>query len=506
MPKVVASNVHFSATDPGDDELAALYGTGAGDKPIEPYRVVTTASGIKIGFFGYVGLDAAHSAPNSTPVSFSQANLPALFADLKPIVDKLRNDEKVDLVVALSHAGIGSLATADSIAAGEDSQVCAKVTGIDLVVSGHTHQRDPKPMPVTNPASSRPCLVLNGGVYGQDVGTVTFTVPADPSASPTYSDQAMVPVDESLVPDPAFDPQPKIEAIESQAVGGTTLASLLSHALGQTFTNDPAKAGDLYFHPVGSIGFDVKDPHVLSWLAADAMLSETDALGSETTLPPTQIAIESAATIRAVLAKGKTGKVSAADAFNVLPLGVSPVDGSYGIPLVRVFITVTELHSILELARAKAGAGGEFDLGVAGLKYEYDATRPPLTSATDLFDPKKGQVTKIWLDGNHTDGFEQYDQSFYVNGTSPQFDGRLVSAVTTIIIAAFASDAGVTLKDKDGVAIPLPNAILKHADGSEVKEPEALMRYLGSFSSGLPSTYDGSSPSVTKRVVCTGGC
>jgi 5'-nucleotidase/UDP-sugar diphosphatase len=119
-PPIVASNIHFSATDSADDILASYYSTDVIDtKPIHPYRVLTLPSGLKVGVIGYVGINAAHVAPNKTPVLFSvqsgdaktdgdvQAGLPSLYADLQPWVDKLRNDEKVDLVVALAHGGRG---------------------------------------------------------------------------------------------------------------------------------------------------------------------------------------------------------------------------------------------------------------------------------------------------------------------------------------------------------------------------------------------------------------
>src|SRR5262249_35834068 len=118
LPPIVASNIHFSGTA-GDQPLADLYSANVTDsKPVHPYRVRTTQGGAKIGVLGYVGVNAAHVAPNKTPTQFSakgvdpskdgdQATvLPLLYKDLQPVVDKLRNVEKVDLVVALAHGGI----------------------------------------------------------------------------------------------------------------------------------------------------------------------------------------------------------------------------------------------------------------------------------------------------------------------------------------------------------------------------------------------------------------
>jgi hypothetical protein len=65
------------------------------------------------------------------------------------------------------------------------------------------------------------------------------------------------------------------------------------------------------------------------------------------------------------------------------------------------------------------------------------------------------------------------------------------------------------LKDQNGAPLALKDAVLKRADGSEVKQAEAFMRYLdtaGGAAVSLPTTYDVSSASVTKRAVCTNGC
>lgn len=526
LPPIVASNIHFSATDPGDDDLAALYSANAADdKPVHPYRVLTMKSGLRIGVFGYVGINAAHVAPNKGPVAFSApvdpktdgdltANLPALYADLQPVVDKLRNEEKVDLVVALSHAGIRDGSSAATIAAGEDPQVCQHVGGIDLIVSGHAHNHDPAPVNVTNDATQKPCLVLNGGAFGEELGRVEFTVPADTKKGVTWdaASQKLLPIDDTTVPDATMASKLDgiVKDVEAAGASGSTLAALLSHAEGMSIADDPATVGDLYFHKLASTDFDVTDTHALEWLSADAMLAEADALHAAGSLPATQIGLESGGVIRSVLKKGATGAISAADAFDVVPLGSSPVDGSIGYPLVRGTITGFELRAVLEFALAQGPVDSDFDLGFAGLKVEFDKTRPVVAKKADLVDPTKGQVMRISLDTDHSDGFEQYDQVIYDRNANIDL-GMNVSVITSSYIAQFAGDAGVTLKDDASNPITVTQAIVKRtgtgADGTEVKQIEAFFGYLFSSPAGkLPSTYDVTSAAVTKRWVCQKGC
>jgi len=527
VPPIVASNIHFSDTDSRDDDLAALYGSNLADeKPIHRYLVLNTPGGLKVGVIGYVGVDASHVAPNKTPVSFSapidpkhdgdpDVNLPAVYADLQPVVDILRNDEHVDLVIGLGHAGVNDPTTPEGIAAGEDTRICENVSGIDVIISGHRHQHEVQPLKMTNTATQRPCVVLSAGSEGRELGRVELTIPPDPS-QPIALDEAtqtLEPVNDTIVPDPvvASKVESWVARIEAAGTQGSTLAQMLSHAAGTTIVDDPASVGDLYFRKLTSTDFDVTDTHAVLWLAADAMLSQTDVLASEGVVPQTDIAAESAGVVRARLLRGKTGEISAADAFNVVPLGASPVDGTAGYPLVRAHLSLLEFRAVVEFSLALSASNDDFDLGFSGIKVEFDKSRPPAEKLIDIFDPSKGQVMRISLDTDHSDGLDQYDEVIYDRAASIGDDGRLLSVVTSSYIAQFAGDAGAKLKNEQGQVAPLVDLVLHRngagGDGSEVKEVEGFMRFLLASPGGkLPATYDVSSPSFGQRWVCVGGC
>lgn len=521
LPPIVASNIHFS-DQPDDDALAAFYSDSVGDdKPVHPYRVITTPAGVKVGLIGYVGINAAHVAPNKGSVEFSvrpadfetdgdvQAGLPSLYADLQPIVDTLRGTEKVDVVIAMAHGGVNDSETPEGIEAGEDTQVCDNVGGIDLIISGHAHNHDAKPMQRTNKKTGAPCLVLNAGSFGAEVGRVELTIAADKSVSWDTATQALVPVNDTTVPDAEVGATigGYVEGIEAAGASGSELATLLSNGLEQTISNDAGMAGDLYFHPVGKTGFDVIETHPLVWLSADAMLAQADAWSVATGGPATDLAVESAGVIRSVLKKGKTGTISAADAFNVVPLGSSPVDGSIGYPLIRGYVAGYELRGVAEFALARDPLNSDYDLGFAGLKVEYDATRPTATSVADLVNPAKGQVMRMSLDTDHSDGFEQFDTVVYDREAGIGDPQMTFSFVTSSYIGQFASDAGVFIRDDAGNILPIVDAILRRADDSEIKQVESFFGYLNKSPGGtLAPTYDAASSSLTKRFVCLKGC
>jgi sulfur-oxidizing protein SoxB len=79
--------------------------------------------------------------------------------ELQKVVDKLRQNEKVDAVVLLSHNGMDV-----------DLKLASRVTGIDVILGGHTHDAVPQPVTVTN--ASGKTLVTNAGSNGKFLGVL----------------------------------------------------------------------------------------------------------------------------------------------------------------------------------------------------------------------------------------------------------------------------------------------------------------------------------------------
>src|SRR6185369_14313616 len=98
--------------------------------------------------------------------------------------------------------------------------------------------------------------------------------------------------------------------------------ALLGRVTGGGVKDDTSKPGDLYFYPIGKTAFDLDTVSVLS-LSSDSMLAQADAWGAAS-MTKTDMGLESAGVIRSLIKKGKTGVISAADAFDVVPLGGSP--------------------------------------------------------------------------------------------------------------------------------------------------------------------------------------
>ena len=74
--------------------------------------------------------------------------------ELQKVVDTLRQKDKVDAIILLSHNGMDV-----------DLKLAGRVTGIDVVLGGHTHDAVPRPVAVAN--SGGKTLVTNAGSSGK---------------------------------------------------------------------------------------------------------------------------------------------------------------------------------------------------------------------------------------------------------------------------------------------------------------------------------------------------
>lgn len=87
---------------------------------------------------------------------------------LRPIVDRLRNVEKVDLVVVLSHLGYNL--NGEAI---DDLHLAKLVPGIDAIIGGHSHTFLDEPTRVAQARGET--LIFQVGFAGVNLGRMDFT-------------------------------------------------------------------------------------------------------------------------------------------------------------------------------------------------------------------------------------------------------------------------------------------------------------------------------------------
>jgi sulfur-oxidizing protein SoxB len=84
-------------------------------------------------------------------------------AEMQAVVDEVRANEKVDAVIVISHNGMDV-----------DLKMASRVTGIDAIFGGHTHDGMPAPTIVENPGGKT--LVTNAGSNGKFLGVMQLDI------------------------------------------------------------------------------------------------------------------------------------------------------------------------------------------------------------------------------------------------------------------------------------------------------------------------------------------
>ncbi|WP_339661764.1 metallophosphatase [uncultured Polaribacter sp.] len=135
------------------------------DTHVKPYKIIKK-DGIKIGIFGLgieleglVGKSMYKETGYLDPVTITQ-----------DITQQLKNEEKCDLIICLSHLGYYYKNSPDKIS---DLNLAKITKDIDLIIGGHTHTFLPKPTIVKNSENVN-MLVNQVGAYGINLGRVDF--------------------------------------------------------------------------------------------------------------------------------------------------------------------------------------------------------------------------------------------------------------------------------------------------------------------------------------------
>lgn len=433
---ILSSNMNFSANDPGDDDLQALAQAGV----IQP-KMVKTVGTLKVGFFGLIGADAVQVTPQAAPLTFDPIAVAAA-----RMVKELRETDKVDLVIALSHSGI------DHNGQGEDAVLAANVPGIDIIVSGHTHET------LSAPARVGDTIIVTAGAYGAYLGQLTVVV--TPSATPGEK-----PVDlavESYTLEPIDDTIPG---------DSTTEAAVDAYVAGVDTALAPS--GIRYEQVVASTGADLPLPAYkeapVGNLVTDAYLRVTGAVQSA---EPPAIAVDANGQLRAPIVAGKSGAVWLADLFRVTPLGIGP-DQIPGYPLVTFYLNAKDIRAGFELNAAPEVVPDQYFLQVSGLKVEYHPGRPLFgrVSSIKLVTPNGDQP----LDLTDTTTCYKVVTTSYVAG----FLG-VVERLTSKLLQVQAKD-----KDCNTPVDPTTRFVDANPatpDIEELKHWQAVLKYV----SGLP--------------------
>ena len=135
------------------------------DTHVKPYQIIVK-DGIKIGIFGLgIELDGLVSKKMYKETGYLDP-----IEITQDITNKLKNEEKCDLIICLSHLGYYYKNNPDKIS---DLNLAKITKNIDLIIGGHTHTFLPKPTIEKN-LNGNSVLVNQVGAYGLYVGRIDF--------------------------------------------------------------------------------------------------------------------------------------------------------------------------------------------------------------------------------------------------------------------------------------------------------------------------------------------
>src|SRR4030042_1802273 len=311
LPEIVFSSTLFNQENPEDDTLEEVFKKGL----VKPYTV-KEIQGLRIGFFGIMGKDAASVSPFAFPVKFRNP-----IEVSREMVKILREREKVDMVVCLSHSGIR-----EDQSRTEDDRLAKEVPGIDIIVSGHTHTKLAKPLAVNQ------TIIVQAYEFGKCVGVLDIGVEKGGTGLKEYK---LIDIDDRIRSDGEI--QKRIDSC----------ITILNEKI--------LKEANLSFYQVlAKTDFDLRlaeGESNLGNLIADSIRWAINRMDEDKNDPATKVvvAIESNGVIRDDLLKGKTGNIVVCDLFRTIPLGMSRGDDTMGYPLITSYLHAHEIKKILEV-------------------------------------------------------------------------------------------------------------------------------------------------------------
>jgi 5'-nucleotidase len=446
-PEIVFSNAIFDKQNSEGDTLEEMFTRGL----IKPY-LVKQMQGIRIGFYGVLGKDAAEVSPFAKPLKFRDP-----IDASREMVKMLRETEKVDMVICLSHSGIQ---TNKSLS--EDDRLAKEVPGIDIIISGHTHTK------LITPLTVNKTIIVQTGSYGRYLGVLDIAYEKGGVKLKGYK---LLDINDTLLGDE------KIQKRVESTIGIINERILKDHHLN-------------FYQVLGKTGFDMRllqDECNLGNLIADSIRWSINRFDYDKESPVTKVvvAFESNGVIRDDLLKGKTGKIAVCDLFRTIPLGVSRGDGSMGYPMVTCYLYAHEIKKVLEVSTSiYPKKGSKYFLQVSGLKFKYNPNRVIFDRVTDIRmgSEEEGYKPLDYSESNRT--LYRVAANIY-NGTFINFVGGFTYGILRIVPKDRNGSPIVTKSSKGNpfdLLLPLRVDTDKEKPGiQELKEWVCLMEYVKSF-------------------------
>ena len=347
LPSIVASNLVLTKDNPADEGLRQLTQQGV----IKPYTIIEKQK-IRFGIIGILGPDGIQVTPlrNYAPVQFDDP-----ISTVKKYVKILKEKEKVDYIIVLSHGGVtredhnwtGTELLKegdDGKWIGEDIDLAKSVPDIDVIISGHTHT------PLIEPIKVGKTSIVQAGSDIRYLGELEISKGGKQQTKVSYT---LHPINDSIPGD--AETTKKVEQFKLD-IDNSFLKPI--HA---TFNQATAKINK-------TITRNYSD------MPLGNLLSEAFQKGSGA-----DIGFCPDGVIRDDIFVGRTGIQSFSDIFRLLPLGMGETDESIGYPMIKIYVSGKEIKYVLEtLLLAYKFKGSNYHPRLSGIHLTYNTYRIPL--------------------------------------------------------------------------------------------------------------------------------
>ena len=432
LPSIVCSN--YLPPKEGEESYDASMWNALNEYGVKDY-VLMERGGVYYAIFGVLGLDADDCAPNSgmileDPIAAAARTVEAAVNECK----EKYNTEPI--VICLSHSG-----TEDG--EGEDYELAKAVSGIDVIVSAHTHTKLYEPILVND------TVIVAAEDYGRYLGVLKLT------RDGKYKSYKLIAVDETVEEDSEIAAMVE----EYKTAVEEDYLSKYGFTFDQVLVNNP-----YVFDTVGQV-YATQHESTLGNLFSDAYKAAVEKVKGE----KVDVAFTAAGVIRATM---PIGNITVSDVFNAASLGV----GTEG-ELIAVYLTGKDLKNAIELDASIQPLMSSAQLFMSGVEYSFNTNRMIFNKVDyAMLRNADGTLSEI-----------EDDKLYHI--VAGMYMGQMLGSVKETSFGLLS----ITPRDKDGNPIAtedLVNYVVEDENGNPVKEWYAIATYLNEMGGTMDSHYE----------------
>ena len=432
LPAMVVCNVDWDAMEETNlTEDQKLLQAAFENYGVEEYVVVQKGD-VKIAITGVFGEDCLDCVPNC-PLAFENP-----VEAVKETVAEIQEEEDVDMIVCVSHSG-----TWEEDDKSEDEILAKSVPELDLIISGHTHIK------LDEPIVHGDTYIVSAAEYGKYLGNLSMSQKADGRWN--MDSYELITVDTSIEADKGT--QAKIDGfmdmVDSKYLeqfGYTRKQVLCTNEIDFATSSDTSA-----LHTEVNLGSIMADAYTY----AVAKMSDSDP-------HPVDVTVVPAGVIRDSYAKGN---ITPENVFHSFSLGIGE-DGIPGYPLISIYLTGAELKMAAEIDASISDLMTTARLYTDGLYWNYNPNRMILNKVTD-----------VYLCDNDEKRVEIEDDKLY-RVVTDFYTSQMLGGVTDLSYGLLS----IVPKFADGTPVEnYEDAVIKTAEGTELKAWAAIAEYMSSF-------------------------